>query len=90
MMQTYNKVHAAQFVDEIYTICHNFKGSSLTAETLCYLQRELDDLLLRWKTTIGFLPEVEGDLSNSRLKRVVVVQDGTDSIRVNFEKETTK
>jgi hypothetical protein len=90
MMQTYNKVHAAQFVDEIYTICHNFKGSSLTAETLCYLQRELDDLLLRWKTTIGFLPEVEGDLSNSRLKRAVVVQDGTDSIRVNFEKETTK
>ena len=72
MMQTYNKVNAEQFADEIYTILQNFKGSPLTAETLCYLQRELDNLLLRWKTTTGFLPEVEGDC-------------GTGSILVTFE-----
>ena len=52
MMQTYNKVNAEQFADEIYTICHNFKGSSLTAESMYYLQLELDNLLLELITCI--------------------------------------
>ena len=85
MMQTYNKVNAEQFADEIYTIFQNFKGSPLTAETLCYLQRELDNLLLRWKLRMGFLPEVEGDCGTGTLKRLVIKQDGTSSILVTFE-----
>ena len=85
MMQTYNKVHAEQFADEIYTIFQNFKGSPLTAETLCYLQRELDNLLLEWKLRMGFLPEVEGDYGTGTLKRLVIKQDGSDSVRVDFE-----
>ena len=87
MMQTYNKVNAEQFADEIYTIFQNFKGSPLTAETLCYLQRELDNLLLRWKTTTGFLPEVEGDCGTGTLKRLIIKQDGIDSVRIDYEVE---
>ena len=87
MMQTYNKVHAEQFADEIYTIFQNFKGSPLTAETLCYLQRELDNLLLEWKLRMGFLPEVEGDCGTGTLKRLVIKQDGSDSIYVYYEIE---
>ena len=85
MMQTYNKVNAEQFADEIYTIFQNFKGSPLNAESMYYLQLELDNLLLEWKLRMGFLPEVEGDCGTGTLKRLVVVQDGTDSIRVNYE-----
>ena len=87
MMQTYNKVHAEQFADEIYTIFQNFKGSPLTAESMYYLQLELDNLLLEWKLRMGFLPEVEGDYGTGTLKRLIIKQDGIDSVYVGFEVE---
>ena len=86
-MQTYDKANAQQFARELYSILRNFKGSPLTAESMYYLQLELDNLLLEWKLRMGFLPEVEGDCGNGTLKRLVVVQDGTDSVRVDYEIE---
>ena len=84
-MQTYDKAHATQFAYELGTILRNFKGSPITAESMYYLQLELDNLLLEWKLRMGFLPEVEGDCGTGTLKRLVIKQDGTDSIRVNYE-----
>ena len=84
-MQTYDKAHAEKFANEAETILRNFKGSPLTAETLFYMQRELDDFLLEWKTKMGFLPEIKGACGNGRLKRLVVKQDGNDSIRLAYE-----
>ena len=84
-MQTYDKANAQQFARELYSILRNFKGSPLTAESMYYLQLELDEMCNKWKARIGFLPEVEGDFGTGSLKRLVVVQDGTDSIRVNYE-----
>ena len=84
-MNKYSDIDARRFIYEAETILRNFKGSPLTAETMCYLQLELDNLLLEWKLRMGFLPEVEGDCGTGTLKRLVVVQDGTDSVRVDFE-----
>ena len=84
-MQTYDKANAEQFANEIYTMAMSFKGSPLNAESMYYLQLELDEMCNKWKARIGFLPEVEGDFGTGSLKRLVVVQDGTDSIRVNYE-----
>ena len=84
-MQTYDKANDEQFASELHTIAMSFKGSPLNAESMYYLQLELDNLLLEWKLRMGFLPEVEGDCGTGTLKRLVVVQDGTDSIRVNYE-----
>ena len=84
-MQTYDKANAEKFANEAETILRNFKGSPLTAETLFYMQRELDDLLLEWKTKMGFLPEIKGDCGNGRLKRLIIVQDGRDSVRVDYK-----
>ena len=86
-MKIYNDNDTTQFNNEIYTITQNFKGSPLTAESMCYLQRELDDLLLKWKMRMGFLPEVEGDCGSGTLKRMVVKQDGNDSVYVDYEIE---
>ena len=87
MMQTYNKANAQQFARELYSILRNFKGSPLTAESMYYLQLELDNLLLEWKLRMGFLPEVEGDCGTGTLKRLVIKQDGSDSIYVYYEIE---
>jgi hypothetical protein len=84
-MQTYDKANAQQFARELYSILRNFKGSPLTAESMYYLQLELDNLLLEWKLRMGFLPEVEGDYGTGTLKRLVIKQDGTSSILVTFE-----
>ena len=84
-MQTYDKANDEQFASELHTIIRSFKGSPLNAESMYYLQLELDEMCNKWKARIGFLPEVEGDFGTGSLKRLVVVQDGTDSIRVNYE-----
>ena len=84
-MQTYDKANDEQFASELHTIAMSFKGSPLNAESMYYLQLELDEMCNKWKARIGFLPEVEGDFGTGSLKRLVVVQDGTDSIRVNYE-----
>ena len=84
-MNKYSDIDARRFIYEAETILRNFKGSPLTAESMYYLQLELDEMCNKWKARIGFLPEVEGDFGTGSLKRLVVVQDGTDSIRVNYE-----
>lgn len=84
-MKYYDKANAQQFARELYSILRNFKGSPLTAESMYYLQLELDNLLLEWKLRMGFLPEVEGDCGTGALKRLVIKQDGSDSVRVDFE-----
>ena len=86
-MNKYSDIDARRFIYEAETILRNFKGSPLTAETMCYLQLELDNLLLEWKTTTGFLPEVEGDCGTGTLKRLIIKQDGIDSVYVGFEVE---
>ena len=86
-MNKYSDGEVMMFAHKIDTVCQNFKGSPLTAESMYYLQLELDNLLLEWKLRMGFLPEVEGDCGNGTLKRLVVVQDGTDSVRVDYEIE---
>ena len=87
MTQTYDSIRAEQFANEVETIIQNFKGSPLTFESMYYLRLELDNLLLEWKMRMGFLPEVEGDCGTGTLKRLVVVQDGNDSVRVDYEIE---
>ena len=84
-MKYYDETNATQFAYELGTILRNFKGSPLTAESMYYLQLELDNLLLEWKLRMGFLPEVEGDCGTGTLKRLVIKQDGSDSVRVDFE-----
>ena len=84
-MNKYSDIDARRFIYEAETILRNFKGSPLNAESMYYLQLELDEMCNKWKARIGFLPEVEGDFGTGSLKRLVVVQDGTDSIRVNYE-----
>ena len=84
-MKYYDETNATQFASELHTIFQNFKGSPLTAESMYYLQLELDNLLLEWKLRMGFLPEVEGDYGTGTLKRLVSKQDGSDSVRVDFE-----
>ena len=84
-MKYYDETNATQFASELHTIAMSFKGSPLNAESMYYLQLELDEMCNKWKARIGFLPEVEGDFGTGSLKRLVVVQDGTDSIRVNYE-----
>ena len=86
-MQTYDKANAQQFARELYSIPRNFKGSPLTAESMYYLQLELDNLLREWKLRMGFLPEVEGDYGTGTLKRLIIKQDGIDSVYVGFEVE---
>ena len=84
-MNKYSDGEAEQFSNEVHTIIRSFKGSPLTAESMYYLQLELDNLLLEWKLRMGFLPEVEGDYGTGTLKRLVIKQDGTSSILVTFE-----
>ena len=84
-MNKYSDIDARRFIYEAETILRNFKGSPLTAESMYYLQLELDNLLLEWKLRMGFLPEVEGDYGTETLKRLVIKQDGTSSILVTFE-----
>ena len=84
-MNKYSDGEAEQFSNEVHTIIRSFKGSPLKAESMYYLQLELDEMCNKWKARIGFLPEVEGDFGTGSLKRLVVVQDGPDSIRVNYE-----
>ena len=86
-MNKYSDGEAEQFSNEVHTIIRSFKGSPLNAESMYYLQLELDNLLLEWKLRMGFLPEVEGDCGTGTLKRLVVVQDGNDSVRVDYEIE---
>ena len=86
-MKYYDETNATQFASELHTIAMSFKGSPLNAESMYYLQLELDNLLLEWKLRMGFLPEVEGDCGTGTLKRLVVVQDGNDSVRVDYEIE---
>ena len=86
-MQTYDKANDEQFASELHTIAMSFKGSPLNAESMYYLQLELDNLLLEWKLRMGFLPEVEGDYGTGTLKRLIIKQDGIDSVYVYYEIE---
>jgi hypothetical protein len=86
-MNKYSDGEVMMFAHKIDTVCQNFKGSPLTAESMYYLQLELDNLLLEWKLRMGFLPEVEGDCGTGTLKRLVIKQDGSDSIYVYYEIE---